>query len=132
MDAERFRELVLARSWGMCEGCGRFGLSLAAHHRQARGIGGVHGPAGERANDVRNGLALCSTCHDETEHAETWELTETIGWRIPHHVDNPLVVPALIHTVNGHAWWQLTEQSGYRWVDWDVTQRLSYGISGAP
>lgn len=132
VDEERFRELVKARSWGKCEGCGLFGHMLQAHHRQARGMGGVHRVAADTAHDVRNGLALCGGCHNETEHAETWELTEAIGWRIPRHVEDPLVVPALIHTVNGYGWWYLTEDAGYRWIDWEPARRLSYGdISGA-
>lgn len=126
VNLEAFRKLVKARSWGMCEGCGKFGLHLDPHHRQARGSGGVHGDAAEQANDPRNGLALCRTCHDETEHAETWELTQSIGWRIPKYVPDPLVVPALIHTVNGYGWWRLTNNAGYEWIDWASDHRPSY------
>lgn len=129
MDLEQGRRLALARSWGKCEGCGKFGLKLDPHHRQARGMGGVHGDAAQRANDVRNFLALCRSCHDETEHAQTWDLTEATGWRIPHFVDDALVIPALIHTVNGYAWWDLTQDAGYRWIDSDPSQRISYAAS---
>lgn len=129
MDLDKARKLVMARSWGKCEGCGVFGRLLDPHHRRARGAGGVHGAAAEIANDVRNLLALCRPCHDETEHAQTWDLTETTGWRIPHFVDDPLVIPALIHTVNGYAWWYLTQDAGYRWIDSDPTQRISYKAS---
>jgi hypothetical protein len=124
------RALVRARSWGKCEGCGKFGLHLDPHHRQARGAGGVHGEAAAVANEVRNLLALCRTCHDETEHAETWELTEAIGWRIPKYVTDPCKVPALIHTVNGYGWHTLTEDAGYRWIDSSPDQRISYVASG--
>ena len=110
----------------MCEGCGKFGLQLDAHHRQARGMGGTSGERAEILNQVPNGLALCRGCHDETEHSKTWRLTEMIGWRIPGYVDDPLVVPCLIYTVNGYAWWILTPDNGYTWIDWEVSRRLSY------
>lgn len=89
-------------------------------------MGGVAGEAAGQANDVRNLLALCQSCHDETEHAETWDLTERLGWRIPKWVPDPLVVPALIYTVNGHAWWQLTKEVGYRWMDWTADRRITW------
>jgi hypothetical protein len=132
MDWETSKRLVLARSWGMCEGCGKFGKHLDPHHRQARGAGGVHGAAAEVANDVRNLLALCRPgCHDDTENANTWDLSEGLGWRIPHFVEDPLVIPALIHTVNGYAWWFLTDTNGYRWADSRPTRRLSFSRHGA-
>lgn len=121
MDLDALRRLALARSYGMCEGCGRFGLALQVHHRQARGAGGVHGEAEERANDIRNVLALCAVaCHPETEHADTWRRCEDLGWRVPKSRD-PFTTPARIYTVNGHAWWILTQDAGYLWVDWPTT-----------
>lgn len=126
MKLEIAQGLVRARSWGKCEGCGLFGLRLDVHHRQARGMGGVHGEDAELANDVRNLLAMCRRCHDETEHAETWELTQRIGWRIPGYVADAHAVPALLHTVNGYGWWTLTQDAGYRWVDWASDHRPSY------
>lgn len=127
-DLERVKIQVRARSHGMCEGCGRFGHVLQVHHRQARGMGGVAGEAEQEANDVRNLLALCISCHNETEHAETWDLTEQLGWRIPKWVHDPLVVPALICTVQGKAWWQLTEDVGYRWMDLPADHRITWGV----
>lgn len=117
MDWERVKRLVMLRAYGICEGCGRLGLPLDPHHRQARGAGGVHGVAADTANDVRNILALCRACHDETEHAETWDLTQSIGWRMPKFVAEPAAVPALIHTVNGYGWNFLTFDVGYLWMD---------------
>jgi len=125
---EQAQQIVRARCWGMCEGCGKFGLHLDVHHRQARQAGGVHGEAILVANAVPNLLALCRSCHDETEHHETWDLTERIGWRIPKYVSDPSAVPALIHTVNGHAWWYLTQDGGFIWIDWEVSHRLNYGL----
>lgn len=80
-------------------------------------MGGVHSVAAEKSNHIQNLLALCRTCHDETEHAETWDLTEAIGWRVPKYVTEPRLVPALLHTANGYGWWQLTEDAGYLWID---------------
>lgn len=120
MDWERAKRLVMLRAQGpngMCEGCGRWGYRLDPHHRQARGSGGVHGAAAVTANDVRNILALCRACHDETEHAETWDLTQSIGWRFPKFVADPAAIPALIHTVNGYGWNFLTIDVGYLWMD---------------
>jgi hypothetical protein len=115
------RRLVVARSYGKCEGCGRFGFQLDVHHRQARGMGGVSGQDAEDANDVRNLLALCRSCHDETENAATWRRCELLGWRLPAWVDNVHEVPARIHTVNGYAWWRLTNDAGYQWIDWELS-----------
>lgn len=126
VDLERMKAQVKARSHGMCEGCGRFGLVLQVHHRQARQMGGVSGEEAETANSAGNLLALCMSCHNETEHAETWDLTEQLGWRIPKWVPDPLVVPALIHTVNGYAWWILTKDAGYQWQDLPVAHRITW------
>lgn len=120
MDWDRAKRLVMLRAYGptgMCEGCGKWGNPLDPHHRQARGAGGVHGAAAGTANDVRNILALCRSCHDETEHAETWDLTQGIGWRIPKFVPEPAAIPALLHTVNGYGWHFLTHDVGYLWMD---------------
>lgn len=127
MKLEEAKPLVVARSWGMCEGCGRFGRHLDVHHRQPRQAGGVHGAAADVANDVRNMLALCRPgCHDETEHAETWKLTEQMGWRIPKWVTDPWDVPALIYTAQGRAWWKLTSEAGYQWCDRSIDHKISW------
>lgn len=119
MDLERAVRIAKLRSWGICEGCGVTGLTLQAHHRQARGMGGVHSVAAQDANDPRNLLALCARCHEETEHAQTWRATEEIGWRIPKFVVEPYPVPALLHTVNyvGQAWYLLGMEGEYKWLD---------------
>lgn len=119
MDLERAVRITKLRAWGKCEGCGVMGLDLQAHHRQARGMGGVHSVAARDANDPRNLLALCRRCHDETEHAETWRATEEIGWRIPAFVEDVWSVPALLHTVNyvGQAWYLLGMEGEYTWLD---------------
>lgn len=128
MDWERARRLAKARAQGptgMCEGCGKWGMPLDPHHRQARGAGGVYGAAAETANDVRNILALCRPCHDETEHAESWAATQGIGWRIPKFVADPTEIPALIFTVNGYGWHFLTKDVGYLWMDPETPPALA-------
>lgn len=125
-DLDTVKVLAKARSWGFCEGCGLSGQRLDVHHRQARGMGGVSGPAAVIANDIRNVLALCRTCHAETEHAETWDLTQSLGWRIPHWVDDPWIVPALIYTVQGRAWWELTKEAGYRFCGLSLDHRITW------
>jgi hypothetical protein len=123
------RPLVRARSHGHCEGCGLYTDRLDVHHRQARGAGGVHGLAADVANDVRNLLALCRVCHDMTEAADEWEECISLGWRIPHITDlDPRDVPGLLWTVNGHGWWQLTDDAGYQRIDWAGSQRLSSAL----
>lgn len=126
MRLEVARSLAVARSWGRCEGCGAYGQHLDGHHRQARGSGGVYGSAAHVANDVRNLLALCRTCHDRTEDAEHWAEVIGLGWRIPKWVEDPLTVPAYLHTVQGEGWWLLTQDAGYRWIDWPADRRLTY------
>lgn len=127
---ERSAALARARSWGFCEACGLpVRGRLDPHHRKARRSGGVHGEAAALANDVRNLLALCRVCHDQTEHAETWAETEALGWRVPSW-RFAFVTPALLHTVNGYGWWLLTENGGYRWVDRTPDWRIPSTFTG--
>jgi hypothetical protein len=126
MKLDLARDLVHARCWGRCEGCGTFG-DVQVHHRLARGSGGVHRAAAEAANDVRNLLALCWRCHADTEDADTWRECEAKGWRLRHGIDaDPFETPALIHTVQGHGWWYLTENGGYRWADLPIEHRFTW------
>lgn len=123
MKLEQARKILAARTYGVCEGCGRYGLNRDPHHRKARGSGGVHRMAAEIANDVRNLLALCRACHDRTEDANTWTECQMLGWRLEQWQD-PLATPALIYTVNGYGWWHLTNDGGYEWSSMDPTMRL--------
>lgn len=110
MDYERrFRQLVLARSWGRCECCGT-AWSSDAHHRQPRGAGGVHGVEYVNANQVSNGLAVCRSCHDRIDaDAPT---ARTNGWLVAHPTP-PATVPALIYTPQGYGWWLLDNEACY-------------------
>lgn len=121
------QDMVRARCWGRCEGCGLFD-SIQVHHRLARGMGGLRSRAAEEAgNGVRNLLALCWRDHAATEHADTWRECEGKGWRFRHGLDvDPLVTPALIHTVNGYGWWLLTETGGYAWADLPNEHRFTW------
>ena len=115
MKFEIAKAVAQARSFGSCEGCRDF-THLDAHHRMTRGSGGVHGAAADVSNSPQNLLMLCRTCHDRTLNAAA-ECIE-IGWVIERRSGvDPLGVPAKIHTVNGHGWWYLTEDGGYRWAD---------------
>lgn len=124
------RAMGQARCYGMCEGCGRFvGIALLdPHHRQARGSGGVFRAAAEIANDVRNLLMFCRPCHDKTEHESTWRSCVGLGWRIPKWVDDPLSVPAYLHTVNGTGWYRLTGDGGYEWINRNKYDLLTYEV----
>lgn len=120
------RVLVRARSHGRCEACFEGNARLDVHHRQARAAGGVHGAAAVVANSPGNLLALCRVCHDMTEQADEWQACIGLGLRIPHLAGvDPREVPALLRTVNGYGWWQLTEDAGYRWVDRPAQLRLT-------
>ena len=131
MKLEVSSALARSRCWGHCEGCG---LSISGrldpHHRKARGSGGVHREAAAVADDVRNLLALCRVCHDRTEHADTWAETEALGWRVPQWRDS-FGTPALLYTPNGHGWWMLTKDGGYRWVDLGPTWRVPTTFDGS-
>lgn len=125
MRLEVAKDLVRARCWGICEGCGTYGAVIEIHHRLARGAGGVSRAAGEAANDPTNLLALCATrCHPATEHADTWRECEGKGWRIRRALTVPADVPALIYTVNGYGWWYLTPDGGYRFADTGTDYRI--------
>lgn len=115
MKFEIAKALAQARSYGLCEGCRAF-TALDPHHRMTRGSGGVHRAASDVSNDPRNLLMLCRVCHDRTlADAQACIL---IGWVIERRAGvDPREVPAKIHTVQGHGWWFLTEQGGYRWAD---------------
>lgn len=125
------KAVAQARSFGLCEGC-RLPGRLDPHHRMTRGSGGVHGSAAAVSNDVRNLLMLCRPCHDRTLAAETMHECIEKGWVIERRAGvDPHGVPALIHTVNGHGWWYLTADGGYRWADELNLQhdyRLTYKI----
>jgi len=110
------RLLVLARSGGLCEGCGAFGLPRDVHHRQPRGMGGVHGAAAHASNAASNLLALCRPCHDLTEDQPT--LCRQRGWLVQHPSD-PATAPAWLFTPNGYGRWLLDDEGDYHWTDPD-------------
>ncbi len=114
MSFERAKELLWARSYGRCEACGGSSTGRDPHHRQARGMGGVHGAAKLHSNDVRNLLALCRVCHDSVDAAP--ELARAVGWLVTHPTD-PHAIPAKIRTVNGPGWWYLLEDGCFQWCD---------------
>lgn len=115
MSFERAKQLLWARTYGLCEGCGA-ACARDPHHRQPRGMGGVHGAAQARSNDVRNLLALCRVEHDRVDAEPAW--AQARGWLVPHPID-PYEVPVNIRTVNGSGWWYLLADGSFRWCDAD-------------
>lgn len=109
------RELVFERCLGWCEMCGR-APAVDAHHRQPRGMGGVHGAAAKVANSVPNLLGACRPCHDRVDHDPT--PARTRAWLVPHpHI--PAKYPAYLNTVNGIGWYLLLADGTYQWIDPD-------------
>ena len=82
------RDLIVARSQGMCEICG-FAVPEQIHHRRPRGSGGTRRP---ETNEAANGLAACSACHALVESRRTFALDR--GWLVPpnHAPDHVPVV----------------------------------------
>lgn len=73
--SENVLEILRARCGGACEGCGRVGVRLEAHHRKFRSRGGGNGAA--------NGLMLCgagnaSGCHGRAHSGAGVDL----GWAV--------------------------------------------------
>lgn len=105
------RTLVLARCAGACERCG-MAPAAEIHHRNARGMGGVHGPAAHAANSASNALALCSPCHRYVEaHPSDAYMC---GWKIRD--SGPLDTPVLLCTRYGTGWFQLSPAGDYLYV----------------
>lgn len=57
------KELIHARSGGVCELCGALPADQV-HHRRPRGLGGTSDPTVNRA---ANGIGICAPCHDVVE-----------------------------------------------------------------
>lgn len=115
------RTLVLVRANQICEGCGR-SQADEVHHRQPRGMGGVHGGAALHANSPANLLALCRVCHDRTEDQP--EEMRRLGWLVPHYTD-AWTTPAYLRLILGQAWWYLLPDLSYqRASDEDVAAFL--------
>lgn len=75
--------IMRARSGGACEGCGRAGVRLEAHHRQFRSRGGLGGAA--------NGMCLCGFGNTSGCHGAAHSADPPRGWAIesgssPEHV----------------------------------------------
>ena len=106
---QRVKELILARSSGMCEVmidnlCTYHAVDL--QHRRARGSGGS-----KRAdtNTAANGLAVCRPCHRHLE-GRPFD-AEANGWVIPNN-RRPPIDPASVPVLwRGEQRW-LDEQGG--------------------
>lgn len=71
------REIVTARSCGVCERC-RGAAVQEIHHRRARGMGGSRRPSTAGA---ANALALCAPCHHWAERNR--EEAGRLGYLVP-------------------------------------------------
>lgn len=107
---DAIRPQIFARAHNLCEGCGRT-RAEEVHHRQPRGMGGVHGAAARHSNSAPNLLALCRPCHNITEDEPT--LARSWGWLVEHPLDS-WTEPALIVPVYGRGWWYLEPDLTYR------------------
>lgn len=90
------RDLVKARSGGVCEVCG-VAAAVHMHHRRPRGMGGSRAPS---TNTASNLLHLCLACHTAIESASRTRAT-SYGWLVPAAVDDPGMVPALLASPYG-------------------------------
>lgn len=101
------RTIVMERSQGRCELCGREGLGV--HHRLKRSAGGSWSPA--------NLLRLCGSgthgCHGRVE-AEPL-LSEELGlWTLRHQDEGgPMLCTPHMFTT---AWWQADAEGMWKWI----------------
>ena len=121
------KSLTLVRAHQVCEVCGAL-FADDVHHRQPRGMGGVHGAAARVANSAANLLALCRGCHDGIESNR--EEAQGLGRLVTHPLHSAFV-PVLIKPIYGRGWYFLTGDFGYqRAEEWQVkkAQRV-YGLT---
>lgn len=96
----RTRTLVMRRSGGVCEVCGRFTVSDAAH-RVGRGVGGTWGAS--------NILGACRACHHRN-HSHPLP-AYLFGWHLRSGSD-PRQVPVLLAVGGLPTWVRLDDQGG--------------------
>lgn len=120
------KALVLVRAHQVCEACGAF-FADDVHHRQPRGMGGVHGAGACLANSAPNLLALCRPCHDAIESDR--EVAIGLGRLVTHPLHSAFV-PVRIKPIWGEGWYFLTGDFGYQRAQaWQVDKaRRVYGI----
>ena len=106
------QEIVRSRSHGLCEVCRRTGIHT--HHRQARGMGGVHRDGAQMVNRPSALVRLCLHCHQDVESSREW--AATLGLLVSRPTD-PATVPVYLDTVNGRGWFLLLDDGCFQWVD---------------
>lgn len=115
MRFEAGAEIVRQRSAGLCEakrpGCS--GRGQETHHRQPRGMGGVHG-VGAAVNRPSCLVRVCRACHHWAEMNRTE--AEDLGLLVRRPTD-PATVPVWLHTANGSGLFLLTDDGNYVWQD---------------
>lgn len=101
-DEAEARCLVLTRSGGVCEVCGRFSVAEAAH-RVGRAVGGPWAAG--------NILGACRACH-RRDHAHP-RAAYAFGWHVQGHRTAYLDAPALL-VVAGVPTWVRLDDAGRR------------------
>jgi hypothetical protein len=102
--------VVRERSGNVCECCGRRGSQT--HHRQPRGMGGVHG-VGKAVNSPAALVRLCGDCHAWVESHRT--AAEALGLLVRRPAE-PGAAPVWLRTAYGTGWWRLTPDGCYAWA----------------
>lgn len=110
---------IMGRNNGLCERCGT-ARSQQAHHRKARGMGGVHGTTASDVNRPSNGLGLCAPCHGWVEGNRPESVLH--GWLVPRGVD-PAGYPALLNTWMGPNLWVILNDDGTYTLDEEAEER---------
>jgi hypothetical protein len=117
----RGREVVYARSGGVCELCG-VRRAESWSHRVARSRGGLWQPS--------NGLHLCGPptgCHGWLEDNPTY--AGEGGWHIRRrHLAVPADIPAYLRGVPGEPGWHLIDDLGGRFL----VDPADYGLPPVP
>jgi hypothetical protein len=107
--------LVRERSQNKCEVCG-LERGVATHHRQPRGIGGVHGE-GTHVNRASCLVRVCAGCHSWLETQER-EAAYDLGLLVRRPTD-PETVRVWLCTSYGEGWHRLTDDGCYEVLDVD-------------
>jgi 5-methylcytosine-specific restriction enzyme A len=114
------RQLVMARSGGLCDRCGNYHTRTELHHRRPRKMGGTQRP---ETNTASAALLLCAPCHAVTESNRT-EAYE-YGWLVHDYAGSP--PPSRVPVVRRGRWVYLGDDGSvndHRSGGWGETPSL--------